>query len=83
MSMLAYARQISTIALRFLFSKLTSRPFVPGWKLTTLHIIAIGAMVVVWRWFALIGTPTRDAKGEVRVGDDLAGKGLIELGWDL
>jgi hypothetical protein len=29
-----------------------------------------------------IGTPTR-AGGDIKVGDDLNGKGIIELAWDL
>jgi hypothetical protein len=39
--------------------------------------------MVVWRWFVLIGTPRRDAGGNIKAGDDLGGKGVIELAWDL
>jgi hypothetical protein len=60
-----------------------SSPLFSSKKLFLLQIVSLAATIGVWRWFVLIGTPGRDAKGNVRSGDDLNGGGIIELAWDL
>ena len=37
---------------------------------------------MIWRWFVLIGTRRRVGEN-VKAGEDLGGKGIIELAWDL
>nr|XP_018263569.1 uncharacterized protein I303_03438 [Kwoniella dejecticola CBS 10117]OBR85727.1 hypothetical protein I303_03438 [Kwoniella dejecticola CBS 10117] len=69
--------------IRFLLSLITSRSFIPRKFVIFLHVIFVGASIVTWRWFRTIGTPSRPGSGQVRVGEDLGGKGVIELGWDL
>ncbi|WVQ78627.1 hypothetical protein IAT38_000713 [Cryptococcus sp. DSM 104549] len=70
--------------LRFLLSLITSRRALPRLLPLTLHILSFTATILVWRWFVAIGTPKRQGgASQVRVGDDLGGKGVIELAWDL
>ncbi|ORY29985.1 hypothetical protein BCR39DRAFT_530451 [Naematelia encephala] len=68
--------------LRFLFSLVASRTFIPSKKIIALHLLSIAGTVFVWRWFVLIGTPKRDASG-LKSGEDLSGGGVVELAWDL
>ncbi|WWC69193.1 uncharacterized protein I206_103129 [Kwoniella pini CBS 10737] len=69
--------------IRFLLSLITSRSFIPRKFVIFLHIIFVGGSIITWRWFKTIGTPSRPGSGQVRVGEDLGGKGIVELGWDL
>ncbi|WVR05432.1 hypothetical protein IAU60_002447 [Kwoniella sp. DSM 27419] len=69
--------------LRFLLSLITSRRFLPRALPLTLQVVSFGATIFVWRWFVSIGTPSRPGSGQLRVGEDLAGKGVVELAWDL
>lgn len=69
--------------LRFLLSLVTSRSFLPRFLPLTMHLITFTATIFIWRWFVAIGTPKRQNGAQVKVGDDLSGKGVIELGWDL
>ncbi|ADV19324.1 Hypothetical Protein CGB_A0500W [Cryptococcus gattii WM276] len=69
--------------LRFLLSLVTSRSFLPRFLPLTMHIITFVTTIFIWRWFIAIGTPKRQNGAQVKVGDDLGGKGVIELGWDL
>jgi hypothetical protein len=62
--------------------RLGTRPFVPPTFILTLNIVGFLATIFIWRWFAAIGTPRRDSSGNIKVGEDLASKGFIELGWD-
>ncbi|WWD09846.1 hypothetical protein V865_007974 [Kwoniella europaea PYCC6329] len=71
-----------SVLLRLLLSLLTSQSFTPRKFVIFLHVIFVGGSVITWRWFKTIGTPSRAGAG-VRVGEDLGGKGVIELGWDL
>ncbi|ODN98160.1 hypothetical protein I350_07805 [Cryptococcus amylolentus CBS 6273] len=70
--------------LRFLLSLITSRSLFPRIFPLILYILSTTATVFIWRWFVTIGSPKRGAngRGDVRVGDDLAGKGVVELAWD-
>ncbi|WVW82803.1 hypothetical protein I302_104814 [Kwoniella bestiolae CBS 10118] len=68
---------------RLILSLITSRSFVPRKLVIFLHIVFVGSSIVTWRWFKTIGTPSRGGSGGVRVGEDLGGKGVVELGWDL
>ncbi|WWC89827.1 uncharacterized protein L201_004755 [Kwoniella dendrophila CBS 6074] len=70
--------------IRFLLSLITSRTFFPRKLVIFLHILFIGGSIFTWRWFKTIGKPSAGQPGkQVRVGEDLGGKGVIELGWDL
>ncbi|KAL1410976.1 hypothetical protein Q8F55_001919 [Vanrija albida] len=71
------------LAVRWMKARHYVRPLIPGGFVLFLHVVGIGASVAIWRWFAAIGTPGRDAKGNVRVGEDLSGGGFIELAWDV
>lgn len=73
---------MTTWILRYLLSLFTFRSFIPSTTPLTLYILSTAGSVVVWRWFVTIGTPVRTG-GDLRVGDDLNGKGIIELAWDL
>ncbi|WRT67400.1 uncharacterized protein IL334_004371 [Kwoniella shivajii] len=70
-------------AIRLILSLFTSRHLLPRKFVIFLHVISFGATVVTWNWFKTIGTPSRPGSGQVRVGEDLGGKGVVELGWDL
>ncbi|WWD16196.1 hypothetical protein CI109_100622 [Kwoniella shandongensis] len=70
--------------IRFLLSLITSRRFFPRTLPLLLYIIFTAGSIFTWRWFVTIGSPKRGANGaQVRVGEDLGGKGVVELGWDL
>ncbi|KAK8869543.1 hypothetical protein IAR55_000109 [Kwoniella newhampshirensis] len=69
--------------IRFILSLITSRRFLPPTLPLLLYIVFTGASIFTWRWFVTIGTPERQGGAQVRVGEDLGGKGVIELGWDL
>ncbi|KAK4686355.1 hypothetical protein P7C73_g3765, partial [Tremellales sp. Uapishka_1] len=68
--------------LRLLLSLVTSRSFLSTFFPSTLYVLSTGATVFIWRWFVLLGTPKRDINGNVKSGEDLGGKGIIELAWD-
>ncbi|WVF71925.1 hypothetical protein IAT40_006735 [Kwoniella sp. CBS 6097] len=68
--------------LRFLFTLITSRKLIPRAVVIFLYLAATGASVFTWRWFESIGRP-KGSGANVRVGEDLGGKGVVELGWDL
>ena len=74
--------QSGTWVLRFLISLISNRPFFPRTLPFILYLLSTSASIFVWRWFVTIGTPTRQG-GDIKVGDDLNGKGVIELAWDL
>jgi hypothetical protein len=74
--------QSGTWILRFLISLISKRPFFPRIVPFILYLLSTSASIFVWRWFVTIGTPTRQG-GDIKVGDDLNGKGVIELAWDL
>lgn len=59
------------------------RPFLPPTIPLLLHVIGISASIFIWRWFVTIGSPRRDSAGNVKVGEDLASSGIIELAWDV
>lgn len=69
--------------IRFILSRLSTRPFFPSKRIIFLQTVATLATVAVWRWFLLIGSTRRDGRGNVKSGDDLAGGGVVELAWDL
>lgn len=71
------------LALRFVKKRLYGRPLLPGGFLLFLQLFTTLGSIAIWRWFIAIGQPKRDAKGGIRVGDDLTGKGVIEMAWDL
>ena len=68
--------------MRYLISLISKRSFFPGTFPFILYILSTTASIFVWRWFVTIGTPIRTG-GDIKVGDDLGGKGIIELAWDL
>ncbi|WVQ98989.1 hypothetical protein IAU59_006121 [Kwoniella sp. CBS 9459] len=68
--------------LRFLLSLVTSRKLIPRPVVIFLYLASTGASVFTWRWFESIGRP-KGSGANVRVGEDLGGKGVVELGWDL
>jgi hypothetical protein len=74
--------QSGTWVLRFLISLISNRPFFPRIFPFILYLLSTSASIFVWRWFVTIGTPSRQG-GDIKVGDDLNGKGVIELAWDL
>jgi hypothetical protein len=74
--------QSGTWILRFLISLISKRPFFPRIFPFILYLLSTSASIFVWRWFVTIGTPSRQG-GDIKVGDDLNGKGVIELAWDL
>ncbi|CAD6571647.1 MAG: hypothetical protein TREMPRED_000336 [Tremellales sp. Tagirdzhanova-0007] len=76
------AINLLAFALRLLFALITSRSFVPSKRVIAIHLFSLGATIAVWRWFVLIGTP-RKVGGNIKAGEDLGGKGVIELAWDL
>lgn len=63
-------------------ARLYIRPMVPSSLPLFLNIIGFLGTIFIWRWFVAIGAPRRDG-ANVKVGDDLAGKGVIELAWDV
>lgn len=69
--------------MRMMKARVYGRQLVPGGFVLFLHIAGFIASLVIWRWFVQIGTPVRDSKGGVRVGEDLTGKGVIEMAWDV
>jgi hypothetical protein len=58
------------------------RPLVPPPFILSLHIVGFLATIFIWRWFVTIGSSRRDSAGNLKAGDDLAAKGVIELAWD-
>ncbi|OCF44211.1 hypothetical protein I317_02005 [Kwoniella heveanensis CBS 569] len=68
--------------IRFLLSLITSRKFIPRPVIIFLYLASTGASIFTWRWFESIGRP-RGSGANVRVGEDLGGKGVVELGWDI
>lgn len=75
--------QTLSLCLRFVKTRLYGRALLPGGFVLFLQLSTLLGSIAIWRWFVAIGQPKRDAKGGVRVGDDLAGKGVIEMAWDL
>ncbi|KAL7424253.1 hypothetical protein Q5752_001840 [Cryptotrichosporon argae] len=72
---------LAALLIRYVLAALTSRRALPGFWTAALHLLATTSTVGIWRWFAAIGTPRRDGAG-VRVGEDLGGKGVVEMAWD-
>lgn len=71
------------LGVRWVKHNVYKRPFLPSGFVLFLQIASVIATVAVWRWFVAIGTPRTDAKGNVKVGEDLASGGVIELAWDM
>ncbi|KAK1925108.1 hypothetical protein DB88DRAFT_487980 [Papiliotrema laurentii] len=71
-----------TPALRYIFSLITSRKIVPSRTVLLLHVLTLAGSLLIYRWFKTIATPRLDSRG-VRAGDDLSGKGIVELAWDV
>jgi len=46
-----------------------------------LHILALAGSLFIYRWFKTISTPRFVDRG-LRAGEDLGGKGIVELAWD-
>lgn len=78
----ADATQGAALIIRFLFALLRRRSPIPSKKVVFFQLLATGASIAVWRWFVLIGSPRRVGK-EVKAGDDLGSKGIVELAWDV
>lgn len=75
-------QQLLTPALRYIFSLITSRKIVPSRTVLLLHVLTLAGSLLIYRWFKTIATPRLDSRG-VRAGDDLSGKGIVELAWDV
>lgn len=71
------------LGVRWVKSNVYGRPFLPSGFVLFLQVATFVATIAVWRWFIAIGTPHTDAKGNVKVAEDLAGGGVIELAWDM
>lgn len=69
--------------MRWVKNRVYGRAFLPSGFVLFLQVASVIATVVVWRWFVAIGSPRTDAKGNVKVAEDLAGGGIIELAWDM
>lgn len=74
--------QVLALAVRWMKARRHVRPLWPSGFPLFLNVIGFIAVLFIWRWFAAIGTPRRDASG-IKVGDDLGGKGIVELAWDV
>nr|ODN94870.1 hypothetical protein L204_04209 [Cryptococcus depauperatus CBS 7855] len=74
---------ILTPAIRFLFSLITSRSFIPKTIPLILYIVSLATTIFIYRWFVSVGAPKLSAGAQVKVADDLKGKGVIEFGWDV
>lgn len=74
-------RQLLTPALRYVLSLITSRSFRPSRGVLLLHILALAGSLFIYRWFKTISTPRFVDRG-LRAGEDLGGKGIVELAWD-
>ncbi|EIW68002.1 hypothetical protein TREMEDRAFT_44978 [Tremella mesenterica DSM 1558] len=74
---------LSALILRLILSRITSRSAIPRLIPVVLQIGSFVGSLSVWRWFVLISTPRIGSDGKVRSGEDLGGKGVVELAWDL
>jgi hypothetical protein len=75
--------QGGAILIRAAFALFTRHRLFTSKRLIFLHLITILPTLAVWRWFVVLGSPRRDANGNVKAGVDLGAGGVIELAWDL
>ncbi|GMK54064.1 hypothetical protein CspeluHIS016_0106500 [Cutaneotrichosporon spelunceum] len=78
-----YMINVLAILVRIMKWKVYGRQLLPSGFVGFLHGLGFVASMFIWRWFVEIGTPTRNAKGDLRVPADLGSSGVVEMAWDV